>query len=448
MKFQVEVLSTETIKPSSPTPDHLRHHNLAYLDQIQPPIFMPMVLFYPKEPDHNDEDLISIHEQRCSKIKKALSDTLVKFYPLAGRVHGTQYVDCNDEGAYYVEAKTDCKISDIIENPNPKDFNKFLPLELDAAHELPVCFQVTFFACGGMSIAMGMSHKIGDGLSYFTFLNGLAAESRGEGDHIRAPEFVSDKYFPHKDLSGFYQHRSGIIKQNISTKRFVFDAPSVQAIRAKCVDMSRRPTRVEALSAFIWCRYIAACTNIQKDDVRSTDATYTVSHAVNLRTRMEPPLPEYTFGNVTRTAIAVPPVPVDPKDGSLHGVVNHVREAIKQVNTEYIKKLQEGDEHLNFLRSRSEEVKRGEVVSFSFTSLCRFPIYDADFGWGKPVYVGSASLTFKNLVSFFDTNVGDGVEAWINLKEEDMEKFEADEELLKYVSPAPSTKNAKASIKY
>lgn len=407
-----------------------------------------MVLFYPKEPDHNDEDLISIHEQRCSKIKKALSNTLVKFYPLAGRVHGTQYVDCNDEGAYYVEAKTDCKISDIIENPNPKDFNKFLPLELDAAHELPVCFQVTFFACGGMSIAMGMSHKIGDGLSYFTFLNGLAAESRGEGDHIRTPEFVSDKYFPQKDLSGFYQHRSGIIKQNISSKRFVFDAPSVQAIRAKCVDMSRRPTRVEALSAFIWCRYIAACTNIQKDDVSSTDATYTVSHAVNLRTRMEPPLPDHAFGNVTRTAIAVPPLPVDPKDGSLHGVVNHVREAIKQVNTEYIKKLQEGDEHLNFLRSRTEEVKRGEVVSFSFTSLCRFPIYDADFGWGKPVYVGSASLTFKNLVSFFDTNVGDGVEAWIHLKEEDMEKFEADEELLKYVSPAPSSKNAKASIKY
>ncbi|CAN6721774.1 unnamed protein product [Malus baccata var. baccata] len=446
-KLEVEVVSTETIKPSSPTPDHLRRHNLSFLDQIQPPIFMPMVLFFPKDP-HTTED----PTERCTKIKTALSETLTKFYPLAGRVRGTQYVDCNDEGACYMEAKANSNIIDIIQNPNPSDFNKFIPCALDAASELPICLQVTFFACGGMSIGMGMSHKVGDALSYFTFLNSLAATTRGEPDYIHAPEFVSDKYFPQQDLSGSYQHRSGIIKHNISTKRFVFDAPAVSALRAQSTDVeneqARRPTRVEALSAFIWRRYIAACTSQQQNNsADDVPAMYTVSHAVNLRTRMDPPLPEYTFGNVTRTTISVPPIQVEPKEGSssdpsLYSVVSHVREALKQVDRDYIKKLQEGEGFLSFLKERSSQVKRGEVVSFSFTSLCRFPIYDADFGWGKPVYAGSASFTFKNLVSLFDTTSGDGVEAWINLKEEDMEKFEADEEVLKYVSPNLSSKNS------
>ncbi|CAN6676286.1 unnamed protein product [Malus baccata var. baccata] len=399
---------------------------------------MPMVLFFPKDP-HTTED----PTERCTKIKTALSETLTKFYPLAGRIRGIQYVDCNDEGAYYVEAKANSNITDIIQNPCPSDFNMFIPCALDAASELPICLQVTFFACGGMSVGMGMSHKVGDALSFFIFLNSLAATTRGEPDYGHAPELISDKYFPQQELSGSYKHSSGMIKHNVSTKRFVFDASAVSSLRARSTDVenehARRPTHDTSRPA---------PTNQQQNDhADDVPAMYTVSHAVNLRTRTDPPLPEYTFGNVTRTAISVPPLLVEPKDGSvsdpsLYSVVRHVRQALKQVDREYVKKLQEGEGFLSFLKERSSQVKRGEVVSFSFTSLCRFPIYDADFGWGKPVYAGSASFTFKNLVSFFDTTSGDGVEAWINLKEEDMENFEADEEVHKYVSPNPSSKNS------
>jgi shikimate O-hydroxycinnamoyltransferase len=69
--------------------------------------------------------------------------------------------------------------------------------------------------------------------------------------------------------------------------------------------------------------------------------------------------------------------------------------------------------------------------------LCKFPIYDADFEWGKPVWVCAARLTFKNLVTFIDTKSENVIEAWINLKEEDMAKFECNEELLTHVSPTP-----------
>ena len=62
------------------------------------------------------------------------------------------------------------------------------------------------------------------------------------------------------------------------------------------------------------------------------------------------------------------------------------------------------------------------------------PIYEVDFGWGKPIWVGRVSLPFKNVVVFIDTKSGGGIEAWVNLNEEDMAKFESDTNLLAYVS--------------
>ena len=71
-----------------------------------------------------------------------------------------------------------------------------------------------------------------------------------------------------------------------------------------------------------------------------------------------------------------------------------------------------------------------------FTSLCRIPVYEADFGWGKLIWVGSASLPFKNLVVFMDSGGNNGgIETWINLVGEDMAKFQGDQEFLSFVSP-------------
>lgn len=429
MNIDIEVLSQEMIKPSSPTPDHLRHYQLSFLDQIQPPIFMPLVMFYPKE--HGGSNL-----EQCNRIKKSLSEALSVYYPLAGRVRDNAFIDCNDAGALFVEAKASCHLSDILENPNPNNHNRFIPLELDEATALPAMVQVTYLECGGLVVFLGMSHKVGDALSFFMFLNCWAAFARGDTDII-SPQFDSATLFPPKDISGF-QPRTGIIKENLVCRRFVFDASAIAAIRAIYTDNNsidaRRPTRVEALSAFIWSRFMAA-TQEKADQGK----LYTVIHAMNLRTRMDPPLPNHHFGNISRPAIAVPSM---DKEDECYDILNQMREAIRKVNAEYVKKLQETDGHLNFIKSRAASFMKGEVVTFSFTSLCRFPVYDADFGWGKPVWLGSALLTFKNLCSFFDTKYGDGIEAWINVKVEDMAKLEADKEFLSYVS---STSNVKAS---
>ncbi|XP_057858830.2 omega-hydroxypalmitate O-feruloyl transferase-like isoform X1 [Cryptomeria japonica] len=58
-------------------------------------------------------------ERAVEKMKKSLSDALVHFYPLAGRLatspEGFVYIDCNDRGADFIEASApDIRVSEVM----------------------------------------------------------------------------------------------------------------------------------------------------------------------------------------------------------------------------------------------------------------------------------------------------------------------------------------------
>ncbi|GMJ09686.1 hypothetical protein like AT1G24430 [Hibiscus trionum] len=417
MELDVEMVSEEIVKPSSSTPDRLRHYKLSFIDQLTPSLYNSFIYFYPEICD-TDADKITITDQ----LKQSVSNALTYFYPLAGRMMEDQlFVDCNDEGIPFVEARVKCQLSDVLNIPIPKELNKLLPFKIHGAHKFLLGIQFNVFDCGGIGIGLCVSHKIGDALSFFSFVKLWADIARQETKLI-APEFESALLFPPRDLSVPTPRISQLKTEQLITKRFVFGATKVEEIRRTYSENSTqtRPTRVEALSAFIWDRLIIAI------GVRSKlDTLFMIIHLVNIRPRIEAPLPESSFGNLYSIALTIPSMDSN--------IIPQMRDSIKALNKEYVKKLQDGYNHLDSFREKAASYGKGEIVTFTFTSLCRFPLYEADFGWGKPIWAGSGDREMKNITTFMDTITGDGIEAWVTLNEEEMAKFDSDEELLKYI---------------
>ncbi|KAJ6408563.1 hypothetical protein OIU84_011816 [Salix udensis] len=94
------------------------------------------------------------------------------------------------------------------------------------------------------------------------------------------------------------------------------------------------------------------------------------------------------------------------------------------MNDEYIRKFHAGGGYFNFIKRAGEEAMKSlNMMAFNFSSWCKFPFYEADFGWGKPIRL-SPALQLNRVVIFLDTADGEGIEAWISLSKEDMVMFE------------------------
>ena len=63
-------------------------------------------------------------------MKNSLSETLTRFYPLAGKIKDDLSIDCNDEVAHYVEARVDFSLREFLTKPHLLLLHRFLPCEL------------------------------------------------------------------------------------------------------------------------------------------------------------------------------------------------------------------------------------------------------------------------------------------------------------------------------
>ncbi|XP_057505002.1 stemmadenine O-acetyltransferase-like [Actinidia eriantha] len=427
--MEVVVTSRETIKPSSPTPNPLRHLQLSFFDQINRSIFIPFLYFYAAESTGDRTN----HHRKSEQLKKSLADTLSVFYPMAGRVIDETYMECNDKGVDFFQAQANCKMCDIIGNNAEfgDQLNKLIPYQETDAGDLTIGIQVNFFECGGICIAACFSHKVYDSLSFLMFFNSwAAAASCGDLSKVVRPRFGLADLFPPKVIPRYHPLEE---KDNIVQRTFVFNESAISALKAKHATI--KCTRVEALSAYIWSRFIAATSK------KGPKRHYRVFHSVNLRPRLDQTSSEFYFGNLLGVATVIPPSTKELGDSEF---VSQLREAIGKVDGAYVKNLQRPGLDVNFFqkRGKEEEEEVEEEVRFSFTSLSRFRLYEADFGWGKPIWVtmGKPSINWKNTAIFFPTASGDGIEVIFCLEEEDMAQLEADKHFQAFVSPTSTPK--------
>ncbi|XP_062169616.1 stemmadenine O-acetyltransferase-like isoform X2 [Alnus glutinosa] len=386
--MNVEIISKEIIKPSSPTPHDLRNTKRSFLDQLAPTSSIPIILFYqPKNGHHVDDNQV----QTSSRLKRSLEQTLNRFYPFAGSIKEEHSIDCNDEGVEYYEARV-------------------------------------------VAIGVCVSHRIADGDTATTFLRTWSATSR-EYHVLEAicPKFDAATYFPPKDIF-WGLGDMGVTKENIVTRRLVFDKSSIAALKEKASSSAgcsqvRFPTRVEVVSAFIW-KSLMAISKSKPAPAR----VHAAVHAVNIRQRMVPPMPIHSFGNLWyfATAILSPHDELD-RDSNYGILVSKLSNALKEIDGDYVKTLQT-DAIPESLTNSVELFSEGDLEFYKFTSWCRFPLYEADFGSGEPTWVCRPSMPFKNLVVLMSTKDGHGIEAFVNILEEDAVVFDSDEELLPFVS--------------
>ncbi|KAK7349498.1 hypothetical protein VNO77_06914 [Canavalia gladiata] len=446
MKVEVEIISREDIRPSSPTPSHLRSFKLSLLDQLIPTPYAPTILFYPS-PSSNTANLSEI-PKRLELLKQSLSDTLTQFYPLGGKIKNELSIECNDEGANFVHAQVKCPLSEFLVQPQLTLLHKFLPSE-------PVCeeshsgtyvtnIQVNIFECGGIAIGMCISHRILDGAALSTFLKGWTERARG-CNQLTQPNFIASSLFPTnslwlKDLS--MDMWGSLLKQGKwVTKRFLFRNLDIATLKAQILGTTNSyPTRLEIVSAILW-KSLMALSKARFGTQRPS----LVTHLVNLRRRMDEALcSKHAMGNLLW--LVATEHKSDHEIG-LEELVTKLRDAISKVDSEFVEELQ-GDKGRSImheaLKTIGETGSTNEVDYFGFTSWCNFGFYEADFGWGKPTWVtcvGSIGSVFFNFIILIDTRLGDGIEAWVTLDEDDMTHLEANPQLLTYATldPSPST---------
>ncbi|OIT35572.1 PREDICTED: vinorine synthase-like [Nicotiana attenuata] len=444
MERKIEIVSMELIRPTSPTPDHLKCFGFSYLDQMAIPVFAPLALFYPPPPSHStgSDESYSYEEARAANssrlllLKKSLSETLARFYPFAGRIKG-YLIECNDDGVPFYEAFAhNYQFEDIHRN---FDVTKhFLP-SVEGSSVLhysciPLLVQVTFFKCGGMAIGMCAFHKVADGATLCTLANAWAITTRDSADCVLLPEFVATaKFLPPPipyvlnapkfqfDFTKFFYNEQYV------TKLFAFNASTIASLKAKAMsDDVHVPTRVEVVSAVIWKSAMAASGT----ETRSSK----LAHQVNIRKRFVPPLPNHCVGN----AIAIATACKGDKDGSdLSTLVTCIRKSLSELSSKYVDKRNREEAILaiphDFLEL-TEAHFRGEIA-MQISSVCGYQFYDVDFGWGKPSWFSLIQMATRNQVLLMDSRDSGGIDAWICLKNKDvMSVFEHELELLAFGS--------------
>ncbi|KAI3797512.1 hypothetical protein L1987_32769 [Smallanthus sonchifolius] len=124
-------------------------------------------------------------------LKKSLSQSLMRFYHFAGRLstHTTPYIDCNDEGVVFLEAKIDSTLdefdlySELDEHPERYFADNMVCYNSPHITSL-VGVQINHFACGGLAVAVSLSHLVSDGCTNVSFLNYWGSVARyGSPDH-------------------------------------------------------------------------------------------------------------------------------------------------------------------------------------------------------------------------------------------------------------------------
>ncbi|XP_059285003.1 acetyl-CoA-benzylalcohol acetyltransferase-like, partial [Lycium ferocissimum] len=361
----------KTLKPSTPTPNHLRSLKLSLFDQLAPGekiihsslqfVHMfsslnietayekfcvrhaPVLFHYLPSSGWNRKE----NTERCNKLQKSLAEMLAKFYPLAGRYRKDDLsIHCNDEGVEYVETKVNTDLAEFLhEGPNNIElFDDHLPWRVPLIRDLSssplLGIQVNKFNCGGLVMGIQISHILADGFTLGTFVNEWAHINKTGTTKGCVPSFDQlSSLFPARVLPEPQFSLPSNMSAKIVTRRFMFDALAIAELKDKIDSNSvtvAKSTRMVFVMALIW-KVLTSISSAKHGHSRDS----TLIFAMNLRGKTKLPSLEHALGNFCAAGF--------PTRGKPCLGCNPL-------------------------------VQKDEMDIYLCSSLCRFPWYEADFG--------------------------------------------------------------------
>ncbi|XP_020112187.1 salutaridinol 7-O-acetyltransferase-like [Ananas comosus] len=410
------------------------------MDQNHPLYHLPVVFFYSATPSAADD---------IGTLKSSLSTVLASFYPLAGRLSGNSLVDCGDQGAEFFEARApNADLSEILSSDEPDlgEVKKFLPCSkgeascCDSEPTVILSVQATVFRCGGIAVGVCISHKIADGRSFFSFLQGWAAAARGSFSSEYSPSFDGAAVFPPKENAVPNAAEQPPEKPPQVHKRFVLGGPKIAALREKTA--SSAATRFQAVAALVW-----RCAVRARPVARVAVAVV----VANTRSRMELRSPNGSFGNCcTGTLAGIPMDEVeniaksDVTENTKCVLEEEMGAAVKRVDAEYVRRLQGEDGWQRQLELGWEAVRKcggATEAGFDmnvFSSWLRLPVYEVNFGWGPAAWACMTQLRPSSIVVLPRPPAArdpQGMEVWASLEQVEMAELQRELEKLVPLNP-------------
>ncbi|XP_071714356.1 pelargonidin 3-O-(6-caffeoylglucoside) 5-O-(6-O-malonylglucoside) 4'''-malonyltransferase-like [Rutidosis leptorrhynchoides] len=415
MAMKIEKQSTKIIKPLVPTPT-LRRYKLGLVDEFAPSINVGVVLFFSSNSNHDPKFI--------AQLEKSLEKTLTRFYPLCGRYDSkTQTIDCNDEGADFISAKVNIKLQDILVSEDVHFIDEFIPSKIgvvdDQLNASLLATQVTTFECGGLALGVSVSHRLVDASTLCTFINEWGLINRAEHETEPAgPGFISSSLFPARGLPPYPVPLMGDdMFTKFIRKKLSFSASVISNMKANYTNSTRKWSKVQLVSAIIWKALMVvdrATYNCQKESI--------LLQPFNLRGKMASDIPKNACGNLWGYFATKATTNETTKE-----LTDLLCDSVKKTVSELSKAYHDTEEGQMMILNCLIQLGGVDLESTNvsgITSWCKFPFYEADFGFGKPSWVAPGTLPIQNSAFFMDDSEGNGLEAYVFLEVKDVLFFE------------------------
>jgi len=413
---QVEVVESSLVSPSQGTPGGqlwLSPLDLLLVNRGH----TPTVYFYrPAAADFFD----------VARLKESMARALVDFYPLAGRLgvdaDGRFVIDCNAAGALLAVARSDHLTVDDFRDVSPSPELKELFVPRVEPSSIMLAVQVTFLKCGGVAFGTALHHAAADAIGSFRFFHAWLALCGGRDGggamaetelpchdrgllRARSPPFVNPDAFAVFCPKLTLTEPSGPVASKVLT----VSKDHVAALKQACGGVST----FCALSAHAW-RCLCSARGLP------ADATTRLTLPANVRRRTKPPLPDSYFGNAL-IWVGTSGVVRDVTSEALADTAARIRGAVRRMDDDVVRSAIDYFE----LAEKNARPIPGSLpeTELRVISWLGMPVYDADYGWGKPQLMVRAESERSGFVYLMNDD-GGGVQVVVCAEAASLKEFE------------------------